>query len=269
MTGPAAPPPGGSDDATKAARQLEAFFLRRLLAEARPQGGSAIDGGFAGDTFKQMLDEAVADKMADAGGLGLADMLRAQLQPGGAPGESPRAALATSGVGRAAAPSALAMPHAGLPAAPVALPLPRAELPAPGAGYMLPVHGRQTSAYGLRAHPLTQATAMHNGLDLAAPTGTPVVAAAGGTVVHAGPAGTYGNLVTIRHADGMETRYAHLSAVTVERGAHVGQGDEIGKVGSTGASTGPHLHFELRQDGTPRDPSSILPLKKSGERTNR
>ena len=68
-----------NDDAHKAASQLEAFFLRQLLAEARPSGGGAIDGGFAGDTFKQMLDEAIADKMAARGGIGMADMMAQQL----------------------------------------------------------------------------------------------------------------------------------------------------------------------------------------------
>ncbi|HUJ59765.1 MAG TPA: M23 family metallopeptidase, partial [Kofleriaceae bacterium] len=109
----------------------------------------------------------------------------------------------------------------------------------------------------------------HPGFDLAAPTGTPVSAAAAGTVTHAGPAGTYGNLITVRHANGFETRYAHLSSVDVHVGDQVQVGQEIGKVGTTGYSTGPHLHFEVRHDGATVDPAPLLPLNTSGARTKR
>lgn len=233
-----APPPDGAD---KAARQLESFFLRQLLAEARPQGGGGLDGGFAGDTFKSMLDEAIADKMADAGGIGLAKMFARELEDGPAP------------VAHAIPPSTVDLPS-------------RTEAPS---GFVMPVAGRASSAYGMRMHPIKHVEQLHPGLDLAAPTGTPVVAASPGTVTHAGPAGTYGNLVTIKHANGVETRYAHLSEVTVARGARVGAGDSIGKVGSTGQSTGPHLHFEVRQDGKLQDPEPLLPLKRSPTRASR
>ena len=263
VTGPA----HRTDDSKKAARQLEAFFLRRLLAEARPQGG-AIDGGFAGDTFKQMLDEAVADKMADAGGLGLAKMFEGQLEKG----------TQVAKPGANAAISALSTHSGGNHAVPaVAHPMPPARDPqvAAAAGadldrpFVVPVIGRQSSAYGMRTHPVTHATSMHSGLDIAAPTGTPVKAAAAGIVTHAGPAGTYGNLITIKHADGVETRYAHLSAVTVTQGTRVDAGTEVGKVGSTGLSTGPHLHFELRRNGKLEDPANQLPLNSYPTRANR
>ena len=109
----------------------------------------------------------------------------------------------------------------------------------------------------------------HPGFDLAATTGSPVTAAAGGTVVQAGPAGTYGNLVTVRHENGFETRYAHLSAVDVHVGDVVEAGTDLGKVGSTGYSTGPHLHFEVRHDGKPIDPAPFLSLNRSVTRTTR
>jgi murein DD-endopeptidase MepM/ murein hydrolase activator NlpD len=225
-----------------AARQLEAFFLRRLLAESRPQGGGMLDGGFAGDTFKQMLDEAIADKMSAAGGIGMAAMFAKQLG-------------STTEV-----------------AAPAAHPLdPTALAPAvPGAPqFLLPVAGRPSSGYGLRADPIHGSTVNHPGFDLAATTGTEVAAAARGTVVHAGPAGTYGNLVTVRHDNGFETRYAHLSEVGVKVGDLVEAGAELGKVGTTGYSTGPHLHFEVRRDGQPIDPAPLLPLNRSASRTTR
>jgi murein DD-endopeptidase MepM/ murein hydrolase activator NlpD len=88
-------------------------------------------------------------------------------------------------------------------------------------------------------------------------------------VIHAGPAGTYGNLVIVRHDNGYETRYAHLSAVAVKTGDHVDAGTQVGNVGTTGYSTGPHLHFEVRHDGTPIDPAPLLPLNRSRVGTNR
>ncbi|MBL8343747.1 MAG: M23 family metallopeptidase [Rubrivivax sp.] len=104
----------------------------------------------------------------------------------------------------------------------------------------------------------------HLGIDFVAPTGTPVVAVSEGTVVHAGTNGGYGNLVVVDHGGGITTYYAHLSGygVGVQEGARVERGQEIGLVGSTGMSTGPHLHFEIRKEGKyldPADPKQALP----------
>ena len=232
-----APAPVQQDPAKTAGKQLEAFFLRQLLAEARPQ---SADGGFAGDTFKQMFDEAVADKMSSAGGIGLADVFSKQLakQAGGA--QAPE----------------VAAPHTTMASlqhqqGPSVDGLPR---------FVMPVAGRASSGYGNRFDPIQHKEIKHPGFDLAAPTGTTVDAAAAGTVTHAGPAGTYGNLITIKHADGVETRYAHLSATSVKEGDHVEAGQPIGAVGTTGYSTGPHLHFEVRKDGQPIDPAPLLPI---------
>ena len=104
----------------------------------------------------------------------------------------------------------------------------------------------------------------HQGIDFAAPMGTPVVTVADGTVVHAGKSGGYGNLVVVDHGGGINTYYAHLSAfgAGIDEGAKVERGQEIGLVGSTGMSTGPHLHYEIRKDGRyldPADPAQTLP----------
>lgn len=245
----AAPQAAQQSDQQKAAKQLEAFFLRRLLAEARPQGGM-LDGGFAGDTFKQMLDEAIADKMASAGGIGMAGMFEKQLGGGNGATKSSVAQVAVAPT-QAETPRALAMPETEVP-----------HIPPIGGGapFAMPAVGRLTSAYGKRIDPINHTESLHPGQDIAAKAGTRVVAAATGTVTHAGPAGTYGNLVTIKHANGLETRYAHLSSVDVVKGAEVTSGTPIGKVGSTGRSTGPHLHFEVREDGTLKDPATYLPL---------
>ncbi|HIE37992.1 MAG TPA: M23 family metallopeptidase [Anaerolineales bacterium] len=98
----------------------------------------------------------------------------------------------------------------------------------------------------------------HNGLDIAAALHDPIVAAAAGTVSFAGPSGGYGNLVLVDHADGWQTWYAHLSYISVTAGQEVAQGEVIGAAGSTGYSTGPHLHFELRHQGRPVDPLVYL-----------
>jgi murein DD-endopeptidase MepM/ murein hydrolase activator NlpD len=98
----------------------------------------------------------------------------------------------------------------------------------------------------------------HNGLDIAAALHDPIVAAAAGTVSFAGPSGGYGNLVLVDHADGWQTWYAHLSYISVTVGQEVAQGEVIGAAGSTGYSTGPHLHFELRHQGRPVDPLVYL-----------
>ena len=110
--------------------------------------------------------------------------------------------------------------------------------------------GINTSGFGFRLHPILGSWLMHTGIDLAAPTGTPVVAALGGTVVGSGEAGGYGLVVELEHDNPRRrTLYAHLSELYVKPGERVRQGDVIGRVGSTGLSTGPHLHFELRLPG--------------------
>lgn len=113
---------------------------------------------------------------------------------------------------------------------------------------------RLTSAFGPRIHPVTGKPSVHRGADYAAPIGAPVRATAPGEVVMAGARGAYGMHVRIRHAGGFETRYAHLSRIDVRAGDEVPRGAMIGLVGSTGRSTGPHLHYEVRRDEKALDP---------------
>lgn len=120
-----------------------------------------------------------------------------------------------------------------------------------------PVVGARTSSgFGMRFHPILGYSRMHQGLDFAARTGTPVIASAAGTVVQAGWGGGYGNLVVIDHGRGLRTRYAHLHRIHVKKGQRVEQGVKVGEVGSTGLSTGPHLHYEVWQNGKAVDPRS-------------
>jgi murein DD-endopeptidase MepM/ murein hydrolase activator NlpD len=119
-------------------------------------------------------------------------------------------------------------------------------------GYVWPVLGPVTSPFGWRWG------RMHEGIDIAAPTGTPIRAAAAGTVIYAGWLGGYGNLTVIDHGGGVATAYGHQSGIAVGSGAFVAQGQVIGYIGSTGHSTGPHLHFEVRVNGVPQDPLGYL-----------
>jgi murein DD-endopeptidase MepM/ murein hydrolase activator NlpD len=121
----------------------------------------------------------------------------------------------------------------------------------------MPVSGaRLSSGFGMRFHPILGFSRMHQGVDLAAPYGTPIVAAEDGVVRFAGWHGGHGNFVQIAHAGGMGTGYGHMSAYVVRSGESVQAGQLIGYVGSTGLSTGPHCHFEVYQSGVPIDPTS-------------
>jgi murein DD-endopeptidase MepM/ murein hydrolase activator NlpD len=118
-----------------------------------------------------------------------------------------------------------------------------------------------TSGYGVRSDPFRGSAAMHPGIDLAGPYGTPIYATADGTVLRAGwNSGGYGNLVEIDHGRGIATRYGHLSQVLVSAGDHITRGQLIARMGSTGRSTGSHLHYEVRIDGRPVNP---IPFMKS------
>jgi murein DD-endopeptidase MepM/ murein hydrolase activator NlpD len=122
---------------------------------------------------------------------------------------------------------------------------------------IMPINGRLTSGFGYRRHPILGYRRLHTGLDIAAPTGTPIRAAATGTVNYSGRNRGYGNYVRINHGSGMQTAYAHMSRIVASNGARVQQGQIIGYVGSTGLSTGPHLHYELIRGGQKVDPRSV------------
>ena len=121
-----------------------------------------------------------------------------------------------------------------------------------------PVGGPITSPFGMRTHPITGARALHDGTDFGVPCGTPVYAAADGTVVSRTFSKAYGNRVVIRHADGLETSYNHLAKQSVAVGQRVTTSTVVGQAGSTGLSTGCHLHFMARRSGTPTDPMTLV-----------
>ena len=124
-------------------------------------------------------------------------------------------------------------------------------------GLMAPVPGRQTSSYGMRRHPILGYSRMHKGIDFKASYGTPIYAVTDGTVSVAGRSGGHGNYVKLTHGGGLQTGYSHMSRIAVRRGERVKRGQVIGYVGSTGLSTGPHLHYEMFRGGANVNPSSV------------
>ena len=124
-------------------------------------------------------------------------------------------------------------------------------------GMMMPVDGHITSYFGYRYHPILHFTRFHAGLDIGASWGSPIVAAGDGRVVAAGWAGGYGREVQIAHGGGLVSLYGHMSQIAAEPGSFVHQGQVIGYVGSSGLSTGPHVHFEVRMGGTPVNPLGV------------
>jgi hypothetical protein len=133
-----------------------------------------------------------------------------------------------------------------------------AERPEPvESGMMMPVDGHITSYFGNRYHPILHFTRFHAGIDIGASWGSPIVAAADGRVIRAGWAGGYGREVQIAHGGGLVSLYGHMSQIAAEPGSYVRQGQVIGYVGSSGLSTGPHVHFEVKQNGTAVNPLGV------------
>ena len=122
-----------------------------------------------------------------------------------------------------------------------------------------PAEGEITSPFGWRVHPIFGTQRLHTGIDIGADYGDATRAADGGVVIHSDWMGGYGNAVIIDHGNGISTLYAHNSQLLVSEGQTVAKGQTVARVGSTGYSTGPHLHFEVRQNGTPVNPSNFLP----------
>ncbi|MDP9018000.1 MAG: M23 family metallopeptidase [Candidatus Eremiobacteraeota bacterium] len=135
---------------------------------------------------------------------------------------------------------------------------PLSATPPTSAGFVWPASGAVSSAFGPRQNPFGGAPDFHPGIDIAAEQGSPILAASSGRVIQAGPDGGYGNVVVIDHGNGVTSKYGHCSQTFATVGQQVRAGEEIAAVGSTGHSTGPHLHFEVRLGDKPVDPSTFL-----------
>ena len=121
-----------------------------------------------------------------------------------------------------------------------------------------PSDGYFISGFGHRRDPFTGTRKMHQGIDIAGPEGTPVIAPASGTVIYVGDAGGYGKMIALDHGNGLVSRFGHLSRILIKMGKTVKRGDHIGSMGNTGRSTGPHLHYEVRKHGVAMDPTQYV-----------
>jgi murein DD-endopeptidase MepM/ murein hydrolase activator NlpD len=211
------------DGAAGAARALEALVLKQMLTASGAFKGAAAGGNaLYSDLFVDTLGEAIAK----AGGLGLAAQIEQSLEPAGSKPPTP---------------------------GPFSPPSPSASLPP-----LVAAQSHITSPFGQRRDPFDGHAAHHSGVDVAAPEGSPVLAAADGIVRQAGDRGGYGAALEIDHGNGVTTLYAHTSELLVREGDRVQKGQAIAKVGHTGRATGDHLHFEVRRGNQPVDPARAL-----------
>lgn len=237
----------------KAAREFEAYFVQYMMKEMRKgvHKSELLGGQETTALFESMMDENLGKVIAEGQGLGLARQLR----------DSIGAYLGDNEKHKVHLPRYEAAP------AQVGYPVALRSMGPGGMGGFNPYasqldeldhlpHG-VSSGFGERTHPIFGEKRFHAGVDIPMPEGTPVRAAAEGVVTFAGEQRGYGNVVIVEHADGYTTRYAHNSKLLVEEGQLVGADTLLAESGSTGWTTGPHLHFEVRKDGEPVDPTKV------------
>jgi murein DD-endopeptidase MepM/ murein hydrolase activator NlpD len=235
------------------AKEFESFVMLQMIRQMRQAMlDENRDQGLGSDTMFDTMDVELARQLAASGGIGLASALQSTIERqtlGGETGPAGQPGSSTDGGQQQRNGQGTREPVAATPGvagserretASVALPL--------------PLHATLTSHYGYRADPFDGSARFHAGVDLGAVYGQEVPAVAVGHVVFSGAQAGYGNVVIIEHADGVQTKYAHLSSIQVEAGDSVEVGSVIGRVGSSGRSTGPHLHFEVLQSGHQVDP---------------
>lgn len=252
------------------AAQFESMLMLEMIKQMRKSllDEQAEGEGLGNETYSSTIDSELAMHLARAGGLGLTPtMVEAWERQQQA--VRPGTALArTGGIALPASNAVAAVPTTPAPMVsvnrPVAAATPAVSAAAPTtsgrheSALSLEMSARVSSAYGWRNDPIKGRAKFHGGIDLAARYGTEVPAAAAGTVVSAGEQGGYGLTVVVRHQNGFESRYAHLASLDVQAGDRVTQGQQVGRVGTTGRSTGPHLHFEVTQAGRRVDPERFV-----------
>lgn len=236
-------PAGKPQEPKAAATELASLFILQVLQAMRrtvPKDGM-FNKSFAQDTYVAMFDQEIAQHIAQREDLGLNALLQRQLK-------QPAADHPTTG-----RPAPLSSLSKG-----AAMQMYRQRGEPPDALFIPPLAGQQTSGFGRRWHPIHQDERFHHGLDIAAPSGSTIRAAATGQVVLSGTQPDYGNVVILQHPHGYTTLYAHNTENLVAVGDTVHQGQPIATVGRTGNATGPHLHFEIQQDGARLDPVPLL-----------
>lgn len=225
----------GDKEATeKAARQFESYFIEYILQSMQKTVDAWKDkDNNAQDVYMSMIYRDLADKLAEGGGIGIAKMLTEHVKP-------------ADGTGTPAAEK-------------ITLPTPLPAFPDGNTARMTPpVNGPVSSDFGWRIDPFTGKQAFHRGIDIAVVPGTPVRAISGGVVEAAGESPDFGQVVVIRHSNGLKSVYGHLSALSVHPWMAVAAGDTLGLSGNTGRSTGPHLHLEILAHGQAVNPAGYL-----------
>ncbi len=231
---------GRSDpEAVKAvARELEAIFAYEMIKAMRQTAEMDKDAGFGKETYMSMFEMELARLFAERG-LGIKEQLLRGLS------------------GRSGQPAG---DHEAKPPKPDSPQAAENRPPQVAGENILPADGTVSSRFGMRKHPIYGDKRFHHGVDIAAPEGTEVRAVRPGRVVFSGEQHGYGNVVVIDHGSGVVTKYAHNRVNLVRDGDEVSAGDVIAKIGSTGASTGPHLHFEVKVNGKDVDPAKVAAL---------
>lgn len=238
----------------KAAQEFEAVFIAHMLKVMREtiQESGLLEGGFGKSIYTELFDQEVSLSLAKRGALGISNLLERSISADISADEK-----------KQSDPS---------PDADPARTLKTPSLPSPDSSgktsaqqheitdFQLPVRAPISSGFGMRKDPFSRQSSFHKGLDLAAPEGMKVVPALPGTVISAGYENGYGNTVLVQHSGGLQTRYGHLGAICVSVGDTLASDNVLGTVGSTGRSTGVHLHFEVIRDGMPVNPSASLSL---------
>jgi murein DD-endopeptidase MepM/ murein hydrolase activator NlpD len=235
------------------AQEFEAILLAQMVRQMRQsflsedqQEGEGL--GLGVQTMTETIDVELARALSKAGGIGLAEIIQRSMTRAGAPGMATPAQPVPAVTESPSGPVAMSTPR------------PRTDLGAPAEAFGLPMSAVTTSGFGWRADPLHGARRFHAGVDLAGTYGQPVPAAGGGRVTFVGEQGAYGLTVVVEHADGVQTRYAHLSALAVRAGEEVAKGTVVGRLGQSGRATGPHLHFEVLLNGRRVDPAQVAQL---------
>jgi murein DD-endopeptidase MepM/ murein hydrolase activator NlpD len=239
------------------AREFEAVLLAQVIGAMRrtvPESGM-LEASASRKMLDGAFDQEVARSLAAKGGLGIAEQIVGQIERQQQARDAAAAASGSAPATTATRSSAALMPaHVVRPAASTVA----TEHAAP-ASAALPVAGEISSPFGMRNDPFTGEERFHGGVDVAAPRGAEIRAVADGEVVFSGwRTGGAGRVVEVRHADGLVTSYAHAERTLVRPGQHVVAGQVVGTVGSSGRSSGPHLHFAASRDGQVIDPSTLL-----------
>ena len=243
---------GQNGELKRAAQEFEAIFIAHMLKVMREtiEESGLTEGGFGKSIYTELFDQEISLSLAKRGALGISDLLEQRLG-NNVDLEEKQKSDSSRSTGTSAKSECSARetydhsPHSCAQENEIS-------------DMQLPVQAPISSRYGMRKDPFTRQLKFHKGLDLAAPEGMAVVPALPGTVLSAKYESGYGNTVLVEHAGGIQTRYGHLSSISVRAGDTITSESILGKVGNTGHSTGSHLHFEVIRDGNPVDPAENI-----------